>query len=123
MAPYALPITDSCIQTGMPRAMVCRMGRPLMTNLPVRENAVVKTATKTIPPMEFFAEHGMFLTVSDLTGLLKVSRHTVDRMLRSGQLLAAKLGNRYRVRTDDFLKWWDNQVKQEQRNILKNLVS
>ena len=65
----------------------------------------------------------MFLTVSDLTGVLKVSRHTVDRMLRSGQLPAAKVGNRYRVRTDDFLKWWDNQVKQEQRNILTNLVS
>ncbi len=36
---------------------------------------------------------------------------------------AAKLGNRYRVRTHDFLKWWDSQVKQEQKNILKNLVS
>ena len=94
-----------------------------MTHLPVRENAVVKTATKMIPPMEFFTEHGMFLTVSDLTGLLKVSRHTVDRMLRSGQLPAAKLGNRYRVRSDDFLKWWDNQVKQEQKNVLRNLVS
>ena len=94
-----------------------------MTNQPVRENAVVKTATKTISPMEVFAEHGMFLTVTDLTEILKVSRHTVDRMLRSGQLPAAKLGNRYRVRTDDFLKWWDNQVKQEQRNVLRNLVS
>ena len=47
----------------------------------------------------------------------------VDRMLKTGQLPAAKLGGQYRVRTDDFLKWWDNQVKQEQKNILKNLVS
>jgi DNA replication protein DnaC len=46
-----------------------------------------------------------------------------DRVLKTGQLPAAKLGGQYRVRTDDFLKWWDNQVKQEQKNILKNLVS
>jgi excisionase family DNA binding protein len=52
-----------------------------------------------------------------------VSRFVVDRMLKTGQLPAAKLGGQYRVRTDDFLKWWDNQVKQEQKNILKNLVS
>jgi excisionase family DNA binding protein len=54
---------------------------------------------------------------------MKISRFVVDRLLKTGQIPAAKLGNRYRVRTDDFLKWWDNQVKQEQKNILKNLVS
>ena len=44
-------------------------------------------------------------------------------MLRNGQLPAAKLGGQYRVRTDDFLKWWDNQVKQEQKNLLKNRLA
>lgn len=70
-----------------------------------------------------FSERGMFLTVTDMAELLKVSRFVIDRMLKSGQLPAAKLGGQYRVRTDDFLKWWDQQVKQEQKNILKNLVS
>ena len=69
-----------------------------------------------------FSERGMFLTVTDMAELLKVSRFVIDRMLKSGQLPAAKLGGQYRVRTDDFLKWWDQQVKQEQKNILKNLV-
>ena len=35
---------------------------------------------------------------------------------------AGELSELYRVRTDGFLKWWDNQVKQGQKNILKNLV-
>lgn len=69
-----------------------------------------------------YAERGMFLTVADLTELLKVSRFVVDRMLKTGQLPAAKLGGQYRVRTDDFIKWWNEQVKQEQKNILKDCL-
>ena len=69
-----------------------------------------------------YAERGMFLTVADMAELLKVSRFVIDRMLKSGQLPAAKLGGQYRVRTDDFLKWWDQQVKQEQKNILRGCL-
>ena len=61
--------------------------------------------------------------MADLTEILKVSRYVVDRLLKTGQLPAAKLGGQYRVRTDDFMKWWDQQVKEEQRGILKNLIS
>lgn len=69
-----------------------------------------------------FSERGMFLTVTDMAELLKVSRFVIDRMLKSGQLPAAKMGGQYRVRTDDFLKWWDQQVKQEQKNILRGCL-
>lgn len=72
---------------------------------------------------ELYADHGAFLTVADLTEILKVSRYVVDRLLKTGQLPAAKLGGQYRVRTDDFMKWWDQQVQEEQRGILKNLIS
>lgn len=68
-----------------------------------------------------YADRGMFLTVTDMAELLKVSRFVIDRMLKSGQLPAAKLGGQYRVRTDNFFKWWDKEVEKEQRNILKNL--
>ena len=34
---------------------------------------------------------------------------------------AAKLGNRYRIRTGDFLKWWDRQGKRK-KNMLQNLL-
>ena len=74
-------------------------------------------ATSTV-----FSERGMFLTVTDMAELLKVSRFVIDRMLKSGQLPAVKLGGQYRVRTDDFLKWWDQQVKQEQKNILRGCL-
>ena len=80
-------------------------------------------ANDKITPVGIWSQRGAFLTVTDLTEILKVSRFVVDRMLKTGQLPAAKLGGQYRIRTDDFLKWWDNQVKQEQKNILKNLVS
>lgn len=69
-----------------------------------------------------FSERGMFLTVTDMAELLKVSRFVIDRMLKSGQLPVAKLGGQYSVRTDDFLKWWDQQVKQEQKNILRGCL-
>ena len=75
--------------------------------------------TMTMNTADVYSEHGVFLTVTDLTEILKVSRFVVDRMLRNGQLPAAKLGGQCRVRTDDFLKWWDNQVKQEQKNLMK----
>lgn len=76
-----------------------------------------------ISPVGIWSQHGAFLTVTDLTEIPIVSRFVVDRMLKTGQLPAAKLGGQYRVRADDFLRWWDNQVKQERKNILKNLVS
>ena len=68
------------------------------------------------------SEYGIFLTVNDMAELLKVSRFVIDRLLKSGQLPAAKLGGQYRVRTDDFFKWWDNEVKQEQKNILRGCL-
>ena len=80
-------------------------------------------ANDKIMSVGIWSQHGAFLTVNDLMEILKLSRGIVDRMLKSGQLPAAKIGGQYRVRTDDFLKWWDNQVKQEQKNILNKLVS
>lgn len=78
---------------------------------------------KAIDAQKLVNEHGAFLTVYDVMELLKVSRPVVDRMLKTGKLPAARFGGRqYRIRTDDFAKWWDREVKQEQRNILKGLL-
>lgn len=68
------------------------------------------------------ARYGTFLTVTDLSEILKTSRFVVDRMLKTGQIPAAKLGGQYRVRTDDLFKWWDGEVKQEQKNILNGVL-
>ena len=77
-------------------------------------NSLIKS-----PPL---SEYGAFLTVSDMAEPLKVSRFVIDRMLKTGRLPAAKLGGQYRVRTEDFFKWWENEVKQEQKNILRDCL-
>ena len=82
---------------------------------------MIKSPSSDIPAL--VSEHGMFLTVSDMMELLKVSRPVVDRMIKSGRLPAARMGGRqYRVRTDDFTKWWDSEVKQEQKNVLRGCL-
>ena len=79
---------------------------------------MVNPSIKSSPPPEY----GAFLTVSDMAELLKVSRYVVDQMLKTGRLPAAKLGGQYRVRTEDFFKWWDSEVKREQKNILRDCL-
>lgn len=69
-----------------------------------------------------YEQYGFFLTVADMTELLKVSRFVIDRLLKTGQLPASKVCGQYRVRTDDFLVWWAQQVKQEQKSILTSLL-
>ena len=69
-----------------------------------------------------YRERGAFLTVTDMAELLKVSRFVIDRMLKTGQLPAARLGGQYRVKTDDFFKWWSEQVRLEQKNVLKDCL-
>ena len=53
--------------------------------------------------------------------LLKLSRLygvSVDYLIGNDEVVDTSLGGQYRVKTDDFLKWWAQQVKQEQRNLL-----
>ena len=69
-----------------------------------------------------YENYGVFLNVTELAEILKVSRFVIDRLLKIGQLPAIKLGGQYRVRTDDLLNWWDEQVKQEQKEVLKKLL-
>ena len=88
-----------------------------MAVVPMEELNRTQSAASTI-----VSEHGTFLTVADLTEILKVSRFVIDRMLKTGQLPAAKIGGQYRVRSDDFTKWWNAQVKQEQKKLLKDCL-
>lgn len=68
-------------------------------------------------------EKGLFLTIYDIMELLKISRPVADRLLKTGRLPAAKVnGRQYRVRSDDFIKWWDSEVKQEQKKVLKDCL-
>ena len=66
--------------------------------------------------------YGPFLTVSNMTDILQVSRPGIDNLIATGNLPAAKIGKQYRVKTDDFVKWWNGQVQQTQKNILKGCL-
>lgn len=68
-------------------------------------------------------KYGPFLTVSNMTEILHVSRPGIDQLIATGSIPAAKIGRQYRVRTDDFVKWWNGQVQQAQRNILKGCLT
>ncbi len=42
-----------------------------------------------------------FLTVAEVAGLLRVSTMTVYRLIKAGDLPAARIGRSYRIREDD----------------------
>ena len=42
-----------------------------------------------------------FLTVAEVAGMLRVSTMTVYRLIKGGQLPAARVGKSYRVREED----------------------
>ncbi|HVF12011.1 MAG TPA: helix-turn-helix domain-containing protein [Actinomycetota bacterium] len=49
-----------------------------------------------------------FLTVTEVARLMRVSNMTVYRLIRSGELRAVQLGNRYRVRETDVHQYLDD---------------
>lgn len=63
-----------------------------------------------------------FLTVSDLCEIFQLSRYVIDRMLKTGEFPTAKVGGQYRVRSADLDKWWNERVRQEQKNVLKDCL-
>ena len=66
--------------------------------------------------------YGPFLTVTNMTEILQVSRPVIDRLIGTGDLPAAKVGKQNRIQTDDFVKWWNRRVQQTQKNILKGCL-
>ncbi len=68
------------------------------------------------------AQYGYMLDIDALCEILAVSRPTVDKMIESGELPAAKIGNRARVAASDFVAWWDARVAAQQRNMVKGCL-
>ena len=53
----------------------------------------------TLAPTRF--THARLLTVNEVADLLRVSRMTVYRLIKEGQLKALRVGRSYRLREDD----------------------
>ena len=47
----------------------------------------------------------MLLTVKDACAFVQADRHTVYRMIRSGELPAIRFGGRWRVREESLKRW------------------
>jgi excisionase family DNA binding protein len=50
------------------------------------------------------------LTVAEVASVMRVSRMTVYRLIRRGQLKAIRVGRNYRVRTDDLDEYLEAQA-------------
>ncbi len=51
----------------------------------------------------------IFLTVAEITILLKVSRQAVSKWIKKGKLTAYKVDNRWRIKTSDLEKFLTNR--------------
>lgn len=50
------------------------------------------------------------LTVAEVANVIRVSRMTVYRLIRRGQLKAIRVGRNYRVREDDLSAYLESQA-------------
>jgi len=50
------------------------------------------------------------LTVAEVASVMRVSRMTVYRLIRRGQLKAIRVGRNYRVREDDLNSYLESQA-------------
>ena len=53
----------------------------------------------------------MLLTVKDACSWVRVERHTLYQMIRSGELPAIRLGGRWRVREETLKRWARDQER------------
>lgn len=50
----------------------------------------------------------LFLTLAEAAAQLRLSRNTIYKLCRSGELPAVKVGRQWRIRSRDFATWLDN---------------
>lgn len=58
----------------------------------------------------------VYLSVSDVAGVLKVSSRTVTRWIAEGNLTAFKIGGTVRIKQSDFEKFLDENESGEKSN-------
>ena len=67
------------------------------------------------------AQYGFFLTIPDLTEITGLSRSTIDRMKRCGQIPLAKMNGSYQMRIDHFIGWWDHRIRAAEKSLANSL--
>ena len=67
--------------------MTLKMGRP---------NAIKEENVEQLKDKEYY-------TIDELSEILKVSRRTIERQIKSGKIKAIKIGVQYRIKKTDFV--------------------
>jgi len=62
--------------------------------------------------MATMSGRAQFLTVAEVAGIMRVSTMTVYRLIKSGELPAARVGKSYRIREDDLDAFLQNSFTQ-----------
>jgi excisionase family DNA binding protein len=62
--------------------------------------------------MAIVSGRAQFLTVAEVADIMRVSTMTVYRLIKSGELPAARVGKSYRIREDDLDAFLQNSFTQ-----------
>lgn len=63
-----------------------------------------------------------FMKIEDLMKLLDLSRPTITKLIKSGELPAVRIGNQYRISREDFEEFWHKKVIEQQEKYRKKFV-
>ncbi len=64
-------------------------------------------------------QFGQFMTIQDIMSAMKIGRKKADSLVKTGQLPGSKAAGDFRIKTTDFIKWWDRNVVYDQQHLLK----
>jgi excisionase family DNA binding protein len=81
----------------------------------VHRNAEVGCRLETMRMAREGSDLSRLLTVAEVATIMRVSRMTVYRLIRRGQLKAIRVGRNYRVREEDLGEYLDSQAVEEHR--------
>ena len=65
--------------------------------------------------MDNHAHHLLLMTLEDVAELLKVSKRTVERLIRRKELLAFKVGSQWRINESQIRQWFERLQSESER--------
>ena len=66
-----------------------------MTSIMGRPKAITEDKIQVLNEDEYY-------TIDELVKILKISRRTIQRLIKSGEIKAIKIGKQWRIKKDDF---------------------
>lgn len=93
-----------------------------VVELYLKDRYVIKSNQTSVSNEALYAAITAFLSIEDLMELLDLSRPTITKLIKTGDLPAAKIGNKYRIRKEDFEDFWQRKINEQQEAYRKRFV-